>query len=50
MRRTPVSENRQMRGFHAACKHVSAETRASARLEENSDAIFAFIPSFSDLP
>ena len=50
MRRERVDENRRARVFEAAGKHVPAETRAEARSERNPNAIFAFIPSFSDLP
>jgi hypothetical protein len=50
MRRERVGESRRTRVFEAAGKNVSAETRAGARSERNPNAIFAFIPGFSDLP
>ena len=50
MRRKGVGESPRNWVFQAPDKNVSAETRASARLGANPDAIFAFIPSFSDLP
>ena len=50
MRRERVGEIRRNRVFEAAGEDNSAETRAVARSERNPKLIFAFIPSFSDLP
>ena len=50
MRRERVGESRRNRVFEAAGENVSAETRAGDRSERNPNVIFAFIPSFSDLP
>ena len=46
MHRESVGENRPTRVFREVGKRVSAETRATARLKGNPDAIFAFIPGF----
>ena len=50
MRRERVGESHRNRVIEAAGKNVSAETRADARSELNPNAMFAFKPSFSDLP
>lgn len=50
MYRESVGENRRTRAFREVGKRISAQTRATARLKGNPDAIFAFIPSFSVLP